>query len=180
MFYGSRTSRDGLSLILIGLFAAGVYLLEVLSEVMLFVVRFLSVNAIPIGVLVSLGFIFFIYRIAKPTKGLPLSPARPGSNNIGRPIINSHGYVVLTNNELEHRHVAEVQLQRKLYANEVVHHLNGKRDDNRPENLCLMTRVKHETYHAWLKWRKEKNGFYPSLNEMRRTITEEYSGKLLG
>jgi hypothetical protein len=44
---------------------------------------------------------------------------------------------------LEHRLVMEKKLGRKLQENESIHHINGVKDDNRPENLELW--VKHST-----------------------------------
>ena len=47
----------------------------------------------------------------------------------------------------EHRLVMEKQIGRKLFDNEVVHHINGIRADNRPENLIVMTRQTHIIEH---------------------------------
>lgn len=50
----------------------------------------------------------------------------------------------------EHIVVAEESLGRRIEPNEVVHHLNGKRDDNRSYNLLVLERNQHIKLHIWI------------------------------
>jgi hypothetical protein len=87
--------------------------------------------------------------------------------------VNSDGYFVLSeSSELEHRHIAKLLLDRDLERNEVVHHINGCKTDNRVTNLCLMDREKHELFHSWLSWKRNKIGRYPSFRVQKRLLAD--------
>lgn len=60
------------------------------------------------------------------------------------------GYIYLRINSrevLEHRHVWEKANGRRLKPNEHVHHINGKKDDNRLENLIALDASEHIKLH---------------------------------
>ncbi len=69
--------------------------------------------------------------------------------NPDHPNANHHGYV------LEHRIVMEKKIGRYLESNELVHHINGDKHDNRPENLMIVSRKYHPSLHETPK--EDKN-----------------------
>jgi hypothetical protein len=96
---------------------------------------------------------------AESVRGEHIRRARNPRWNGGR-IIDADGYVRIRVEDhatgrvtypLEHREVAAATIGRPLRANEVAHHVNGVRDDNRPENLQVMTRRAHMALHGHLR-----------------------------
>lgn len=82
-----------------------------------------------------------------------------------RPIGYRHqrkdGYIELKVEEgaraypLEHRYLMEQHLGRKLTDDEQVHHVNGIKNDNRVENLVVMTNAEHQRFHDHLDVMRE-------------------------
>jgi hypothetical protein len=65
------------------------------------------------------------------------------TKSLGGRFVNSEGYAKIRlwdgSWKLEHRFIVEGMIGRPLLPGETVHHKNGIRDDNRPENLKLWT-----------------------------------------
>lgn len=47
----------------------------------------------------------------------------------------------------EHRYLIEKKIGRKLKASEIIHHINGKRDDNSLDNLTIVSAKQHGELH---------------------------------
>ena len=63
----------------------------------------------------------------------------------------SRGYRVLLldgcEEEREHRSIVEEAIGRKLLRNELVHHIDGNRENNHLGNLLVVSRSQHATMH---------------------------------
>ena len=97
--------------------------------------------------------------------GDPLVLKRPDADHIryqtddGYIVVSAKGHpnAIRGNRILEHRLIMSKMLRRTLRSDEIVHHKNGIRNDNRPENLELWTKG-HPTSQRvsdQVRWAKE-------------------------
>lgn len=59
----------------------------------------------------------------------------------GHPKKDNKGYIA------EHILIAESQIGRYLKEDEIIHHINGNKQDNRIENLQVLTKTEHKKIH---------------------------------
>lgn len=92
------------------------------------------------------------------------------------------GYIRLYINQKtisEHKYIWE-KYHRKLKKNWIVHHLNGKRNDNRIENLCAMPRKRHSPILIVKEYRKRIILLENKIEEMKILINNSVKGEKNG
>jgi len=70
------------------------------------------------------------------------------------------------------RWLMEQHIDRELTRQEIIHHINGIKTDNRLENLEIMEYGKHTTNHC--KGKKKKSGYQMNLPEQERIRRSEF------
>lgn len=101
-------------------------------------------------------------KMSASHKGKFTNPTKFGGHRKKR----ADGYIAIYNPEhsraskdgyvMEHILIVEKYIGRPLKDGEVVHHKNFIRDDNRIDNLQLMTNHDHMSYHMTVRWEQKR------------------------
>jgi len=98
----------------------------------------------------------------------------------GGVLITADGYRTIYNSEKqkyerEHRIIMEKHIGRSLLESEDVHHINGIKDDNRIDNLMILTRSEHTKEHYKKgKVQKRKKTFNCEYPECEQKTSSKY------
>lgn len=111
-------------------------------------------------------------KMSLAKKGKFKKPSKYGGYTARHPkgyvlvFVPNHPHASKDGRVLEHRLVMEEHIGRYLTKDEQVHHINGIRDDNRIENLALMTAHDHMSLHCKELHESGKNNHYkvPVIN----------------
>lgn len=90
---------------------------------------------------------------------------------------NEHGYILINISEFEHRHIVQKLIGRTLTVKEEVHHINGKKWDNRKSNLALMSRENHQEWHEFLVLMYQAKKF-PSIKQQKNKLEKDFAAIL--